>query len=108
VTLAVGVIFPSLVRRFDGLTGGGAGLFGIEYPAPEMSWFPGRAGQALWIYYVAVVALLVSCLIAWNIMRGRVGRAIVALRDNESAAVVMGPGRQAAKGLSGSKPGFVA
>ncbi|MBF4162729.1 branched-chain amino acid ABC transporter permease [Nocardioides acrostichi] len=93
VTLAVGVIFPSLVRRFDSLTGGSAGLFGISFDAPDHAYFAGRAGQILWLYYVAVVALAVSCLLVWNIMRGRTGRAIVALRDNEPAAIVMGVDR---------------
>jgi branched-chain amino acid transport system permease protein len=93
VTLAVGVIFPSLVRRFESLTGGSAGLFGVKYEAPDNAYFVGRAGQVVWLYYVATVALLLSCLIVWNIMRGRTGRAIVALRDNESAAIVMGVDR---------------
>jgi branched-chain amino acid transport system permease protein len=93
VTLAVGVIFPSLVRRFESLTGGSAGLFGVNFEAPDNAYFAGRAGQVVWLYYVATVALLLSCLIVWNIMRGRTGRAIVTLRDNESAAIVMGVDR---------------
>jgi branched-chain amino acid transport system permease protein len=93
VTLAVGVIFPNLVRRFESLTGGSGGLFGIRFQAPENAYFAGRAGQIVWLYYVAVVALLLSCLIVWNLMRGRMGRAIIALRDNESAAIVMGVDR---------------
>jgi branched-chain amino acid transport system permease protein len=93
VTLAVGVIFPGLVRRFESITGGSAGLFGVKYPAPENDYFAGRAGQVLWLYWVSVVALGLVCLIVWNIMRGRMGRAIVALRDNESAAIVMGVNR---------------
>lgn len=93
VTLAVGIIFPSLIRRFESITGGSAGLFGIEYPAPDTAYFAGRAGQVLWLYWVAVVVLGVSCLIVWNLMRGRIGRAVIALRDNESAAMVMGVNR---------------
>lgn len=93
VTLAIGVIFPSLVRRFESLTGGSAGLFGIKFEAPDIAYFSGRSGQVIWLYYVAVVALLLACLAVWNIMRGRTGRAIVALRDNESAAIVMGVDR---------------
>jgi branched-chain amino acid transport system permease protein len=94
VTLAVGVIFPSLVRRFDSLTGGSIGLFGLSYSPPSgIVYFSGRAGQGVWLYWVAVVALLLSCLVVWNIMRSRTGRSIVALRDNEAAAVVMGVNR---------------
>jgi len=110
VTLAVGVIFPSLVRRFESLTGGSAGLFGIKFEAPDTAYFAGRAGQTVWLYYVATVALLLSCLIVWNLMRGRMGRAIVALRDNESAAIVMGIDRTVVRtvlfGISGAIAGL--
>jgi branched-chain amino acid transport system permease protein len=99
VTLAVGVVFPSFVRRFESLTGGSAGLFGISYNAPDNPYFAGRTGQIVWLYYVATVALLLACLIVWNIMRGRTGRAIVALRDNESAAIVMGVDRTVVRTL---------
>jgi branched-chain amino acid transport system permease protein len=94
VTLAVGVIFPSLVRRFHDLTGGSVGLFGLSYNPPSgLAYFSGRAGQGVWLYWVAVVALLLSCLVVWNLMRSRTGRSIVALRDNEAAAIVMGVNR---------------
>ncbi len=110
VTLAVGVIFPSLVRRFESLTGGSAGLFGINFKAPDIAYFAGRTGQVVWLYYVAVVALLLACLAVWNIMRGRTGRAIVALRDNESAAIVMGVDRTVVRtvlfGISASIAGL--
>jgi branched-chain amino acid transport system permease protein len=94
VTLAVGVIFPSLVRRFDGLTGGSAGLFGLTYRPPSgIAYFSGIAAQGVWMYWVAIIALVLSCLVVWNLMRSRTGRSIVALRDNEAAAVVMGVNR---------------
>lgn len=93
VTLAVGVLLPSLIRRFDTLTGGSSGLFGMEFEPPQMAYFAGRAGSTVWIYYVTVVALLLSCLVVWNLMNGRIGRAVVALRDNEAAAIVMGVNR---------------
>ncbi|WP_300400483.1 branched-chain amino acid ABC transporter permease [Nocardioides sp.] len=94
VTLAVGVLLPSLIRRFDDLTGGSSGLFGMTFDAPEgITYFVGRAGQTVWLYYVTVVALLLSCLVVWNLMTGRVGRAVITLRDNEAAATVMGVNR---------------
>ncbi len=99
VTLAIGVIFPSLVRRFEDLTGGSAGLFGLRYDAPDTAYFSGRAGQAIWMYWVAIVALVLSSLVVWNLMRSRTGRAIVALRDNEAAAVVMGVNRTVVRTL---------
>jgi branched-chain amino acid transport system permease protein len=99
VTLAVGVIFPSLVRRFDGLTGGSAGLFGLTYPAPNTPYFAGRAGLTVWMYWVSLVVLGLSCLVVWNLMRSRTGRSIIALRDNEAAAIVMGVNRTVVRTL---------
>ncbi len=93
VTLAIGVIFPNVVRRFESFTGGSTGLIGVAYPPPAIPYFAGKAGATVWLYWLSVVALGLSCLVVWNIMRSRVGRGIVALRDNESAAIVMGVNR---------------
>lgn len=93
VTLSVGIIFPSLVRRFEALTGGSSGLFGIEFPAPDTAYFVGRAGQTVWLYWVVLSALVISIFVVWAVMHSRMGRAVVALRDNETAAVVMGVNR---------------
>ena len=93
VTLSVGIIFPSLVRRFESLTGGSSGLFGIDFPAPDTTFFVGRAGQTVWMYWVVLGALVISMFVVWAVMNSRMGRAVVALRDNETAAVVMGVNR---------------
>ncbi len=99
VTLAVGVIFPTLVRRFESLTQGSAGLYGLTYDPPGGAYFTGRAGQGLWMYWITVVGLGLSCLVVWNLMRSRTGRAIIALRDNEAAAIVMGVNRTVVRTL---------
>jgi branched-chain amino acid transport system permease protein len=93
VTLAVGVLFPSIVRRYESLTGGSAGMFGLRYAPPNTPYFAGHAGETVWLYWVTVVALALACLVVWNLMRSRTGRAIIALRDNEAAAIVMGVNR---------------
>lgn len=94
ITLAFGVLFPNVVRRFDDLTGGSTGLFGIQYMPPDnVAYFGGFAGRGLWLYWVTMATLAISCLVVWNLMRSRMGRAIVALRDNESAAMIMGVNR---------------
>ena len=90
VTLAVGLIFPALVSRFDSVTGGSAGLFGVSYDPPDMAYFSGFNGGTLWHYWLVVAGLGLSCLVVRNLVRSRFGRGVVALRDNESAAVVMG------------------
>jgi branched-chain amino acid transport system permease protein len=93
VTLAFGVLFPSVVRRFASLTGGSGGLLGLGWKAPSTPYFSGPNGQTLWMYWVVMVSLVLSSLVVWNLMRSRTGRAIVALRDNEKPAIIMGINR---------------
>ncbi|MDQ6522941.1 branched-chain amino acid ABC transporter permease [Nocardioides sp. LHD-245] len=110
VTLAVGVLLPSLIRRFDGLTGGSSGLFGMEWEPPGIAYFAGRGGETVWLYYVTVVALVLACVVVWNVMHSRIGRAVVALRDNEAPAIMTGINRAFVRtvvfGLSASIAGL--
>lgn len=96
VTLAVGVIFPSLVRKFDSITGGSLGIKNIEYDAPNwledtfgIDW-TGRRGDPYWKYWLTIFCLGISLLITRNLIRSRQGRALIAARDNPTAAAVMG------------------
>ncbi len=94
-TFAIAVATPALIKRFEGFTGGGSGknLFG----RPELtgSLRPVHVlGYELtfnnWLYYLAWTAAFVAYVIAWLFLRGRVGRALRALRDSETAAVSSG------------------
>jgi branched-chain amino acid transport system permease protein len=100
VTLAVGLIFPALVSRFASITGGAAGLFGVAYDPPDLAYFSGFNGDTLWHYWLVMIALGVSCLIVRNLVRSRFGRGLVALRDNEAAAIVMGVQRTAVRAVT--------
>lgn len=93
VTLAVGLIFPSLVIRLDSLTGGSAGLFGVTWDPPDSAYFAGINGSTLWHFWLAVGGLGIAALVVRNLVRSRFGRSLLALRDNEAAAVVMGVNR---------------
>lgn len=86
VTLALAVVAPPFIKRFDGLTGGSQGIIVPKATAPEWS---GLADDQ-WRYYVAVAVGFVLFLVAWNLVRGRVGRALIAIRDNHIAAEAMG------------------
>ena len=100
VTLAVGLIFPAVVTRMDSLTGGSSGLFGITYPPPDLAYFAGFNGTVYWYYWLAVIGLLLSCLVVRNLVRSRFGRGIVALRDNETPAIIMGVNRTLVRTLT--------
>ena len=91
VTLALAQMFPALVRKFDWLTGGGRGINGIRYEQPDWTGLPsGRAGRSEWLYWVALAMLVLGYFVVRNLVKSRVGRAMIAVRDNQTAAAVMG------------------
>jgi branched-chain amino acid transport system permease protein len=91
VTLALAQIFPALVRKFDELTGGSAGIGGLNYDAPAWTGLEsGRRGRAEWMYWLALGTLVLGYVLVRNLVKSRVGRAMVAVRDNTTAASVMG------------------
>ena len=91
VTLALAQMFPALVRKFDWLTGGGRGINGVRYEQPDWTGLPsGRAGRSEWLYWVALAMLVLGYFVVRNLVKSRVGRAMIAVRDNQTAAAVMG------------------
>lgn len=86
-TLAFAVIVMPIAKRFEDFTGGvqGIAMFGkirlwsIFADHPDYFW-----------YYLSLAAATLMLLIVWNIMHGRLGRALIAIRDNEVAASAMG------------------
>ena len=95
VTLAFALAVP-VVLRWDGvfdITGGSQGILGIDQPnEPEwlrdLRWF--NVNTARWRYFVIALPAVAAAVVAWNLMRSRFGRALVAIRDNELAAEQMG------------------
>ena len=91
VTLALAQIFPALVRKFDEFTGGSQGIGGLNYDAPSWTGLEsGRQGRAEWLYWVALITLGLGYLLVRNLVKSRFGRAMIAVRDNTTAAAVMG------------------
>jgi branched-chain amino acid transport system permease protein len=86
VTLGVAIATPQVIKRADGLTGGTQGLTIDKITAPAWS---GLADDQ-WLYFVTLVVTAVMFVLAAFLVRGRVGRALVAIRDNEIAARTMG------------------
>jgi len=96
VTLAVAVLFPTLVRwrKLEWLTNGAKGIDGVKYDQipewPLLGELKGRDGRAVFAYWLAFVVLVVAYLVVRGIVKSRVGRSLIAIRDNETAAAVMG------------------
>jgi branched-chain amino acid transport system permease protein len=86
VTLAIAIATPVLLRRFDGLTGGSQGL-AVEQPtAPSWS---GLADDQF-LYFLALVVAAPLFWFAAGLVRRDVGRALIAIRDDETSAKTMG------------------
>ena len=98
VTLGIALAFPSIVKKMESLTGGGNGKTitvgkgdvpnGFRWKAP--SWVPGHLDDNAWIFVTVFLIAIVMFLLASNLVRSRVGRATVAMRDNEIGAISVG------------------
>jgi branched-chain amino acid transport system permease protein len=88
VTFALAMVTPSLAN-YQGIaqwTGGSQGL-GLDKPQVPFG-LPLSYDQ--WIYLLSLSMLAVLYLLASNLLRGRVGRAVIAIRDQPVAAQAMG------------------
>ena len=97
-TFALGVALPQLLKYkgFEHWTGGVQGIVIVKPDPPE--WI--KVSQDQWLYFVALASLLVLFLVGWNLLRGRIGRAMVAIRDQPIAAQAMGVNTAMVKSLT--------
>ena len=87
-TFALGVSMPQLLKyhHLEKWTGG---VQGIVIAKPEAPFgLPLNPDQ--WLYFFTLAVALVMFVLAHNLLRGRVGRALIAIRDQHTAAEVMG------------------
>jgi len=101
-TFAIAVAAPAVVKKFDGLTGGGGGinLFDVEgrtgRSVTDPVTFESTEGADIfglhlesfneWLYYLCWTIALVMFGVAWFLLRGRFGRTLRAIRDSELAS----------------------
>jgi branched-chain amino acid transport system permease protein len=86
VTLAMALAMPQLLKYFDTWTGGQQGI-NLVKPLPP-SWLD--LDRDRWLYFVAFAVLLLAIGVAANMLNGRTGRALVAIRDHPISAAAMG------------------
>lgn len=92
-TFALGVSMPQLLKyhRLEGWTGGVQGITIVKPDPPEwLSVLGLELNQDQWLYYFTLAVMLLMFLLAWNLLRGRIGRAMIAIRDNPISAEAMG------------------
>jgi branched-chain amino acid transport system permease protein len=87
-TFALGVVLPVVVKHksIEEWTGGGQGLE-LDTPAVPFG-LPLSFDQ--WMYLLTLTVLLVSFALAANLLRGRIGRALIAIRDDPVGAEALG------------------
>jgi branched-chain amino acid transport system permease protein len=97
-TFALGVALPQILKfkGFEPWTGGAMGIVIVKPDAP--AWLPLTQDQ--WLYFVSLAVAVVMFVIGWNILRGRMGRAMVAIRDQPIAAQAMGVDTAMVKSLT--------
>jgi branched-chain amino acid transport system permease protein len=85
-TFALSLAVPQILKYFEHWTGGVQGIVLVKPEAPFG--LPLSADQ--WLYLLALAVLIVLFVLATNLLGGRTGRAIVAIRDHPIAAATMG------------------
>ena len=102
-TFALGVSLPPLLKyhHLEQWTGGVQGISIIKPDPPEFLTGLGIAlNQDQWLYFFTLAVTVAMFLIAWNLLRGRIGRAMVAIRDNHIATETMGVNNAMVKSLT--------
>lgn len=71
-------VFPELLNGAQGLNVDVPVIFGVEFNSPQR------------YLYLTLTVLIITTLIAYNVTRSRLGRALVAIRDHDLAAELLG------------------
>jgi branched-chain amino acid transport system permease protein len=85
-TFALALAVPQILKYFEHWTGGSQG---IVLSKPKAPWGL-RITPDQWLYFLCLAVLVLLFVLAANLLRGRTGRAIIAIRDNAIAAQSMG------------------
>ncbi|MBU0515166.1 MAG: branched-chain amino acid ABC transporter permease [Proteobacteria bacterium] len=102
-TMAFGEVMKHVFLSWDGVTGGHRGL---QMPEPSVFGVVLDTDRGKYFFVVAVTALMIIA--AKNIVRSRVGRAFIAIRDRDVAAEVAGVNLTAYKVMAFALSSFYA
>lgn len=85
-TFALALATPQLLKYAEAWTGG---VQGIVIAKPDAPWgLP--LNQDQWLYFLTLIITIIVFILARNLLQGRIGRAMVAIRDHHIAAETMG------------------
>jgi len=85
-TFSLALAVPQILKYFEHWTGGSQG---IVLSKPKAPWGL-RLTEDQWLYLVTLSITVIMFVLAANLVRSRIGRAMVAIRDNHIAAEAMG------------------
>lgn len=87
-TFALALAMPQLLKHkaLEPWTGGVQGIV-LTKPEAPAGW---KLSSDQWLYLVVLLVAVVLFAAAWNLLRGRLGRATVAIREQPIAAAAMG------------------
>lgn len=109
VTLGFGEIVPTFILNLDALTGGTNGISGVDKPAIG-SLMIGARNDNISFYYLGLALVALIVFVINRIRDSRVGRAWMAIREDELAAATMGINTTSTKllafGLGAALAGF--
>src|SRR4030095_1692713 len=83
-------------KHLEHWTGGAQGIVIVKPEAPEWS----GLSQDQWLYFIVLLCLLVMFALGWNLLRGRIGPGMVAVRAQPIAAQAMGVNTAMIKSLT--------
>jgi branched-chain amino acid transport system permease protein len=87
-TFGLAIVTPQLLK-LDALARWTGGAQGVQVDKPA-SPIPALLTDDQWRYFFCLAVAIAMFVMAWNLVRGRTGRALVALRDHPTAAGAMG------------------
>ena len=85
-TFSLALAVPQILKYFEHWTGGSQGIVLNKPNAP----FGLPLNPDQWLYFLTLGILILLFWLGANLLKGRIGRAIVAIRDNHIAAEAMG------------------
>lgn len=85
-TLGLALVTPAVIKRFEHVTDGQAGINIAGAEPPDFSGLE----RDQWVYYLCLVVALIAFFVVRRLSTGRIGRSLIAIRDYEAVATTLG------------------
>lgn len=100
VTLAFGEIVRLVLNNYDQLTNGPKGLPRVGETMASVQFVTVPINTDLGFYYLILACLIIAILVSYRLEHSRLGRALVAIREDELAAQLAGINVARTKGMA--------